>query len=198
MLEGHGILCPTNWACSPNFEGELNPDFIVTPYDLDMAKQILDDAGYLDSDGDGVRETPEGQALELRIYFEVEDPTGITFTDMLKESLAQIGIALDVQALKSGTLWKTRLEDRDFDMTAKTYVTDLDPAYLDYIASCWSADAGSAALNEAGYCSEELDNLIYEYFTTSPREASTRGDLRSAGVLLFATACDQRCWHEHD
>jgi peptide/nickel transport system substrate-binding protein len=175
MVEGHGILCPTNWACGPNYEGELNPEFSVTPYDLDAAAAILADAGYVDMDGDGIRETTDGQPLGFRLYFEAEDPRGLTFTDMIKESLAEIGIALNVEALESGTLWQAQLEDRDFDMTAKLYYTDLDPGYIDFSASCWSAEAGSSALNESGYCSQEMDDLIYAYFT-----APTRADALQA------------------
>lgn len=44
---------------------ELNPDLEVSPFNLDMSRQLLDDAGYVDSDGDGVRETPEGEPLEF-------------------------------------------------------------------------------------------------------------------------------------
>jgi peptide/nickel transport system substrate-binding protein len=183
ILEGHGILCPTNWACGSNYRGELNPDFTVTPFDLAMANQILDEAGYADSDGDGIRETADGQPLVFRLYFEVEDPGSVVFSDMLKESLSQIGISLDAEGLESGTLWTLELDERDFDMIAKSYVTDLDPAYLDYIASCWSAEAGISALNEAGYCSEELDNMIYEYFTTYPREAALEKIFEAQGFF---------------
>ena len=39
-------------------------------YDVAKANQILDDAGYRDGDGDGVREMPDGsQPLTLRVYY---------------------------------------------------------------------------------------------------------------------------------
>ena len=44
-------------------------------YDPDDANQILDDAGYLDTDGDGVREMPDGgRQLKFR-YAERSEST---------------------------------------------------------------------------------------------------------------------------
>ena len=45
-------------------------------FDLDKAKQILDDAGYKDTDGDGIREMPGGgQPLKFRYAVRSESPT---------------------------------------------------------------------------------------------------------------------------
>lgn len=62
-LLGHGSLLPTGWIGKTDVE--LNPEIEITPYDPAMAIQILDEAGYLDTDGDGVRETPEGDPVAL-------------------------------------------------------------------------------------------------------------------------------------
>ena len=170
VLEGQGMLCPTNWACGPNFEGELNPELAVTPYDADMANQILDDAGYADTDGDGVRETADGTPLEFRLFVEADDPESLTMGDLVGDDLSKIGIATTVEAVEAGTLWKAVLADRDFDMTVKIYNTDLDPAYFDYVFSCWSAEFGESALNESGYCNEKVDELTFEYMTRTNME----------------------------
>lgn len=51
----------------PVFADFVNPDVEGFYQDYDLANQLLDDAGYEDVDGDGFRETPEGE--ELVIYF---------------------------------------------------------------------------------------------------------------------------------
>jgi peptide/nickel transport system substrate-binding protein len=62
---GYTFLPPESWK---------DPDFAWAPdasqarnYDPDMAKQILDDAGYPDTDGDGVREY-KGKPIKLRLW----------------------------------------------------------------------------------------------------------------------------------
>lgn len=162
-LLGHGSLCPTNWACLPNMADQINPDLTVTPYDPAQANQILDDAGYLDTDGDGIRETPDGLPLEFRLYFELEDPPELTIADMFADDLGAIGIAIEPQALEHGEMAQGVLNERDFDLLIYNMYTDaFGPGGMDYVGSCWAADAGANGRNYAGYCNEEVDNLIYE------------------------------------
>jgi peptide/nickel transport system substrate-binding protein len=166
-LLGHGALCPTNFACAPNMVDQINPDLTVTPYDPAQAVQILEDAGYLDTDGDGVRETSDGQPLEFRLFFELEDPVQVTITDLITDNLNSIGIAIEPQALEHGEMSQGVLSERDFDMLLYNMYTDaFGPGGMDYSGSCWAADAGASGRNYPGYCNEEVDNLVYESWYT--------------------------------
>ncbi len=51
----------------PLFTDYYNPDLGNYNYDPEKAEQILDDAGYLDVDGDGFRENPEGEQLVINM-----------------------------------------------------------------------------------------------------------------------------------
>lgn len=160
---GHGTLCPTNWACTPNMADQINPDITLTPFDPAQANQILDDAGYLDSDGDGIRETPDGLPLEFRLFFELEDPPELTIADMLADDLGVIGIEIESTALEHGEMAQGVLSERDYDLLIYNMYTDaFGPGGMDYASSCWSADAGANGRNYAGYCNPDVDDLIYE------------------------------------
>jgi peptide/nickel transport system substrate-binding protein len=169
-LEGHGMLCPNNYACGPLYEGDLNPDLTITPFDLAKAQQILDDAGYLDTDNDGIRETADGEALVFRNYIEQGQPVDLVISEQISETLGQIGIVIENEILEFGTLYSAVLSERDYDISVHRYWADIDPAAFDFYLSCWSAEAGSGALNRTGYCNPEVDDLTYLYITTPNRD----------------------------
>ena len=184
-LLGHGTLCPTNWACLPTMADQINPDLTVTPFDPAQANQILDDAGYLDTDGDGIRETPDGLPLEFRLNFQLEDPPQLTVADMLSDDLGTIGIAIVPQALEYGEMTQGVLNDRDFDLLIYNMYTDaFGPGGMDYIGSCWAADAGANGRNYAGYCNEDVDNLIYESWYSLDDE-TFYGSLFEAQAIIY-------------
>ncbi len=50
---------PADWYCAPNYEYWWNPDANTSIYvNVDEANRILDEAGFIDIDGDGIREVP--------------------------------------------------------------------------------------------------------------------------------------------
>src|ERR671915_2013355 len=67
-------------------------------FDLDAANQLLEDNGYEDTDGDGVREMPDGgRPLDFRYYVRSEENSTVKASEFIKEWLAHIGIATDVK-----------------------------------------------------------------------------------------------------
>lgn len=165
-LLGHGVTCPNNWACGSAYEGKLNPDFEVTPYDPDRAVILLEDAGYVDTDGDGIRETTDGEPLKIRLFYAVEEPTHITMTESLKGWFTEIGIETEVSAIELGTLFNIILSERDYDIVLFAQSAEFHPASVDFYYSCWSADAGMTAWNLPGYCNPDYDEAVFSAITT--------------------------------
>jgi peptide/nickel transport system substrate-binding protein len=165
-LLGHGIQCPTDWACGPFVEALQDPSLEVTPYDVEIAKGILDKAGYLDGDGDGIRETAEGKPLEFRLFFDVNNPTQFSAAELISDGLAVIGINVEMEGLESGTLFTTVTGTRDFDMFILYMVGEVLPQNADFYFSCWSSEEGEGTFNYSGYCNEEMEGLIAQLFET--------------------------------
>lgn len=161
-LLGHGIQCPTDWACGPFIEDMQDPSLTVTPYDPETANGILDDAGYVDSDGDGIRETPDGKPLILRLYFDVDHPTQFTIAELLTQWLPAVGIQVESEGFESGTLLSSLTGTRDFDMFILYIVGEVLPQNVDFYFSCWSSEEAEGTFNFSGYCDEEFDGLIIE------------------------------------
>ncbi len=160
-LLGHGELCPNNWICGKAFN--LDPSLQVTPFDLAKARQILDKAGYLDKDNDGIRETTDGKPIELRLYFDMAVSPSTTMVPMISDWLKEIGIATKVEGQESSTFMQTILGDRDFDLAILNKEADVDFVGIEFDHTCWSADQGISALNYPGYCNPELDKLLEDY-----------------------------------
>jgi peptide/nickel transport system substrate-binding protein len=182
-LQGHGITCATNWGCGPNYDKEMNPDLTVTPFDLTKANQILDEAGYADTDNDGIRETADGTPLIFRLAYQAENPSDLVISDLLSGWLKEVGIQVEVEALELTTWYATIMDERNFDMAIDTEPHDIDPASMDFWYSCWSAEVGSGAMNFPGYCNEEMDNLVYEYWYSDDLEGRWEPMFKAQEIL---------------
>ena len=155
---GHATAGPTNWAVGPYYEGKLNPDLTITAFSPDAARQTLEDAGYFDTDGDGVRETPEGEPLEFRLLYAIDFPTSQTMAEMITNWLSEIGIKADVESADYGSLSYAVLDEQDYDMVIDQKISDPDPAAMDF----WlSAEMGG--FNTTGYAMPEMDDAILAY-----------------------------------
>ena len=81
------------------------------PYDPERAKQILDDAGWVD-DGDGPR-TKGDEELKFGLYVRSESPFNIQAAKLVAEQAAAVGIEFDVQVVSVDKL--TELTVRKVD-----------------------------------------------------------------------------------
>ncbi|TFB19218.1 oligopeptide ABC transporter substrate-binding protein [Filobacillus milosensis] len=61
----NGLRWAGTTLIAPSHPAYHDDSIEVPTYDPEKAKQILDDAGYKDTDGDGFRETPDGEPLEI-------------------------------------------------------------------------------------------------------------------------------------
>jgi len=168
VLLGHGVTCRNTWNCGSIYEWAIDPSLTVTPFDPDKARSILDEAGYVDSDSDGVREGADGEDLKFRLYFQADKAPQITVSDMISQWLSQVGIATTVEAMEPGTLQTFVMKERDYDMALRLRAADPDPAIIDYQWSCWAAAAGTG--NATGYCNPEVDDLIFKTITATGQD----------------------------
>jgi len=167
-LMGHGITCPNYPNCGPIYSWANDPSITETPYDPGRASELLDEAGYLDSDTDGIRETPDGEPLAFRLYVPADRATAITMAGQIRDYLSAIGIATSIEAMERGTLETVAADEHDFDMIIRFDTTDPDPTTMDFWLSCWSSEGGAG--NVSGYCNPEFDNLLYGQLSAASTE----------------------------
>ncbi len=112
------------------------------PFDPEKAKEILDQAGYRDTDGDGIRETPDGQPLELRFIVRTEAPETVTAGQFISEWLKDVGIRLKTEAVNDNKLTDAWLAN-DYDMYIWGWGVEPDPdfqlsSYATFQCGVWS------------------------------------------------------------
>lgn len=90
-----------------------NPE-LSTPTDPDEAKSMLDDAGYTDGDGDGVRESVDGEPLRLEIKVLGSEPTQVRTAELVAEHLGAVGFEVSVNLQDAGAMGGL-FSSRDFD-----------------------------------------------------------------------------------
>jgi len=84
-----------------------NPNLPQYDYNPDKANKILDEAGYIDTDGDGIREDPatgKDLAFELLTY---SDVSVVKMAKLIKEDLPEIGISVNIATLDYDTFADT-------------------------------------------------------------------------------------------
>ena len=88
-IPAQSIVAPASWGYDPAYK-TTNSD-----YDVARAKALLDMYGYVDRDGDGWREMPDGKPLTLE-YATQPDATSRQFDEMWKRNLDALGLRLKV------------------------------------------------------------------------------------------------------
>ena len=131
-------------------------------YDTDLANQILDEAGYLDTDGDGVRETPDGEPLILRMNWANDSTNMPRMAEILNATWGEIGVKTEQAALDPDTLTAVCCPAFDYDVILWGWGSDPDPAFL---LSVMTTDEIPTGTSESGYSNPEYDELYKEQAT---------------------------------
>jgi len=144
-----------------------NSDVQDVPFDLDAGNRVLDDAGFVDSDGDGIREDADGNPLEYRLYAS-DDASNARILEIISDGLAQIGISAPPTLMDEDSLIAL-YPDFDFDMIYWGWGLDPDPDFAMLIFTCDQREEGG--WNDSGYCDPEFDEMYIEQGRTVDHEA---------------------------
>ncbi|MGD8289610.1 MAG: ABC transporter substrate-binding protein [Gemmatimonadota bacterium] len=168
LLEGYGRVAnstvpPFHWA----FDPEVN-DEVGLHYDPEAARALLDQAGWIDRDGDGVRESADGTPLSFSIKYNDGNQTRQDITEIMQAQLAQIGIDAQPQVVEWVTLL-SQINDpamRDFDGVVMGWVNEfrLDDTDL------FDSDRIDQPYAWSGTQNPEIDRLVEELGVTMDRD----------------------------
>jgi len=143
------VLPAVSWAHDPS----------ILPYetDLELAAQILEDAGWVDSDGDGVREK-DGLPLALTLSTNAGNTTREDLGVLVQDQLNNLGFDISFEAIEFGSLVE-QLLGQSFDMIIIGW-TGLGTDPND--DSFWHSkfDTPESGFNFISYQNPEIDGLL--------------------------------------
>ncbi len=163
VLNGHGTPAQTlSTSPDPRWTPDIPADQVFD-FDLDKARSMLEDAGYRDTDGDGVREMPDGgQPLNFTYYVRSDGETGPEIGEFVTGWLREIGIATTKKVADDSQL-TTIIGKGDYDMFAWGWTPFVDPDPMLSYFTCGqvSSDPENPTnyYNDANYCDPEYDKL---------------------------------------
>ena len=131
----------------------------LADYEFDLAKaaQILDDNGYVDADGDGIRDMPDGsRSLTFRVNWPSDSVDGPRLAELLSEMWGALGIKTELQSMDPDALTAVCWPAFDFDVMLWGWGSDPDPNLLLSVMTSAEITTGSS---ETGYSNTEYDEL---------------------------------------
>jgi peptide/nickel transport system substrate-binding protein len=141
-----GPILSDMWA----FNRSLEP----VPFDVDRARSLLGEAGWSDSDGDGLLDR-DGRPFEFELLANAESELRQDICLLVEENLERVGIRVVPRFVEWGTLGAAERRG-DFDAIVGRWT---EPTMIDLNDLWRSAAPGGATMNSIGYANPEVDRL---------------------------------------
>lgn len=143
---------------------EYNHDIKPWPFDPDRAKQLLDEAGWVDTNGDGIRDK-DGQKFEFELSYATEVDEYNQLGAVYQEELRRAGIRMSLNPIEWAT-FSQRVHERQFDACMLAWLTTLmpDPYQL------WHSSQAESGSNYPGFKNAEADKILEDARTEFDHE----------------------------
>lgn len=122
------LVVPAKYVFSTRFQDFINTSATAIKYDLPAAKKLLSEAGWQDSDGDGILEK-DGKRLEMSMTYDTNDLTYRMLAEAFQSQLKEAGIDVKLKAVEFGVYYKL-LASKDYDLmlTGQWFIPHDDPS----------------------------------------------------------------------
>jgi len=141
-------------------------------FDAEAGVALLDASGYVDANGDGFRDNPDGTPIAI----DIEVPNGwtdwIDAVQIAMETLQQSGLNVKMSTPESA-VWTSDLIDAKYSMTLNSLAAAADP-YFPYRRSFNPDDFGKSRFSAQRWTNPEIMTLLDSYTQSKdPAEQKT-------------------------
>ena len=153
---GYGIVNNAGYKYQPAAD-------VLRELNFDKANALLDEAGYLDTDGDGIRER-NGKPLSLELVTASERTSWQSaVVNMMITNCAKAGIEITWTTLEKITMWDTCCDGNpDWQLYLDGWGGDADPGMI----LCLFQDWETAGYSTTGYSNPAFDEAYNRVFST--------------------------------
>ncbi len=145
-----GPFLPGMWA--------YNPAVQETAYDPESARRLLKEAGFADTDGDGLLDR-DGRAFSFTILTNQGNDQRKAVCEIVQRRLREIGIEMKIQTVEWSTFLKEFIDKKNFDAVILAWNLARDPDVYDIFHS---SKTRPGEFNFVSYKNDEVDRLLDE------------------------------------
>lgn len=152
-----------------------NPE-VAAEHDVDAANALLEEAGYTDSDGDGIREF-DGQPMSFEMLTNSSDSLRLRIAELTSEMLAEIGIEVTVASVETGT-WEEAVwpgfdiaNGRNYELAVWGWSAPVQANTI-RVAQLVHGDPGIGFLNLTGFSHPDIDQISADLQSESDPDAA--------------------------
>ncbi|WP_434310731.1 ABC transporter substrate-binding protein [Hominifimenecus sp. rT4P-3] len=168
-----------NAICTVAYQGGAEPmlhpisqvwaDFVKSDiqqpaFDVDGANALLDQSGYTDTNGDGIRENSDGTPLQFTMTYRNTLANVDSIMEILRSDFQKIGIGLDLSPVDATTFTANVTQGHDYDLSYALWATidDVD-------TTIYTIYGIGQQLNYMDFNDQEMDDLLMKSKTTMDR-----------------------------
>jgi ABC-type transport system substrate-binding protein len=168
----HGLAIP-QWSPvsvpSPFYDREET--FKKYPFDLEKAAELLDEIGLQDTDGDGIRELPDGRDFTFTLITNTGNNIRVDIGNLLTDDLKKIGVKVNFKPIDFNAL-VTNLLGGNYEAVIIGFTGGVEP---NNGANVWKSSGGLhfwhySAKDEPYEWEKRVDELFDEGATTFDEE----------------------------
>jgi len=143
-----GPYPPHYWA--------YNPKARRYPYDPEKARRMLADAGWVDTDGDGILDR-DGQPFQFTIITNQGNDERKQAAEIIQQNLRKVGIAVKIKVVEWQAFINQFVDKRNFEAILLGWSIGVDP---DNYIMWHSSQTGPSQYNFVSYRNPEVDRLL--------------------------------------
>ena len=173
VMLGQGVELPLSWY-HPEVPWSINTE---REFDPAAAQALLDTAGLVDSDGDGVREF-DGEPTAFEILCDTNNPVEVRSTELIAGMLADVGIGASQKCLDIDTavtfIWPefVAVPEPDYDMAIWGWSSGTQ-FQQGFVSGLLHSDFGGIGwANLTGVADPEMDALLADLSSSADEAAA--------------------------